>query len=120
MMGGRDRPRHARPPERPNSWRMVLMYPRDLIRLLALLLALAAPVYAQTAAPAAKPQTPAPAAKPQLPAAAKPYEPTVGQEGKDVVWVPTPQALVDKMLEIAKVTPQDFLMDLGSGDGRTV
>src|ERR687892_2924543 len=52
--------------------------------------------------------------------AAKPYEPTVGQEGKDVVWVPTPQALVDKMLDIAKVTPQDFLMDLGSGDGRTV
>jgi hypothetical protein len=36
------------------------------------------------------------------------------------VWVPTPQALVDKMLDMAKVTPQDFLMDLGSGDGRTV
>src|SRR5262245_61803200 len=50
----------------------------------------------------------------------KPFEPTVGQAGKDVVWVPTPQALVDKMLEIAKVTPQDYLMDLGSGDGRTV
>ncbi len=50
----------------------------------------------------------------------KPYEPTVGQEGKDVVWVPTPQALVDKMLDMAKVTPQDFVMDLGSGDGRTV
>jgi len=48
------------------------------------------------------------------------YEPTVGQEGKDVVWVPTPQALVDKMLDMAKVTPADFLMDLGSGDGRTV
>src|SRR5262245_32760481 len=47
------------------------------------------------------------------------YEPTVGQEGKDVVWVPTPQALVDKMLDMAKVTPADFLMDLGSGDGRT-
>src|SRR5687767_10043400 len=50
----------------------------------------------------------------------KPYEPQVGQGGKDVVWVPTPQALVDKMLDIAKITPQDFLMDLGSGDGRTV
>jgi hypothetical protein len=37
-----------------------------------------------------------------------------------VVWVPTPQALVEKMLDLAKVTPQDFLMDLGSGDGRTV
>jgi precorrin-6B methylase 2 len=48
------------------------------------------------------------------------YEPTVGQEGKDVVWVPTPQALVDKMLDMAKVTAADFVMDLGSGDGRTV
>jgi precorrin-6B methylase 2 len=49
-----------------------------------------------------------------------PYEPKVGQAGKDVVWVPTPQALVDKMLDMAKVTPQDYLIDLGSGDGRTV
>jgi SAM-dependent methyltransferase len=48
------------------------------------------------------------------------YEPSVGQEGKDVVWVPTPQALVDKMLDMAKVTPKDFVIDLGSGDGRTV
>ena len=51
---------------------------------------------------------------------AQPYEPKVGQAGKDVVWVPTSQALVDKMLDMAKVTPQDFVMDLGSGDGRTV
>ncbi len=50
----------------------------------------------------------------------KPYEPQSGQEGKDVVWVPTPQVLVEKMLDLAKVTPQDFVMDLGSGDGRTV
>ncbi len=48
------------------------------------------------------------------------YEPQVGQEGKDVVWVPTPQVVVDKMLDMAKVTPKDFVMDLGSGDGRTV
>jgi hypothetical protein len=48
------------------------------------------------------------------------YQPMVGQEGKDVVWVPTPQALVDKMLDMAKLTPGDYLMDLGSGDGRTV
>ena len=48
------------------------------------------------------------------------FEPSVGQEGKDVVWVPTPQVLVDKMLDMAKVTPADFVMDLGSGDGRTV
>ena len=49
-----------------------------------------------------------------------PIEPQVGQEGKDVVWVPTPQALVDRMLDMAKVTPNDYVMDLGSGDGRTV
>src|SRR5688572_15961863 len=49
-----------------------------------------------------------------------PFQPTVGQAGKDVVWVPTPQTTVDKMLELAKITPQDYLIDLGSGDGRTV
>ena len=48
------------------------------------------------------------------------YQPQVGQEGKDVIWVPTPQALVDKMLDMAKVTPKDYVIDLGSGDGRTV
>ena len=51
---------------------------------------------------------------------AKEFQPEVGQAGKDVVWVPTPQALVDKMLEMAKVTPKDYVIDLGSGDGRTV
>jgi precorrin-6B methylase 2 len=50
----------------------------------------------------------------------KPFEPQVGQAGKDVVWVPTPQAVVDKMLDMAKVTKTDVVMDLGSGDGRTV
>lgn len=50
----------------------------------------------------------------------KPFAPTVGQAGRDVVWVPTPQVLVEKMLDVAKVTPQDFVMDLGSGDGRNV
>jgi precorrin-6B methylase 2 len=50
----------------------------------------------------------------------KDFEPHVGQEGKDVVWVPTSQALVDKMLDIGKVTPNDYVIDLGSGDGRTV
>ena len=48
------------------------------------------------------------------------YQPQVGQPGKDVVWVPTQQELVNKMLEMAKVTPQDYVIDLGSGDGRTV
>src|SRR5919106_795775 len=60
-------------------------------------------------------QTPAPAAPQQ-----KPFEPSVGQPGKDVVWVPTADALVAKMLDMAKLTPKDYLIDLGSGDGRTV
>jgi len=52
---------------------------------------------------------------------AKPdYQPQVGQEGKDVIWVPTPQALVDRMLDMGKVTAKDYVIDLGSGDGRTV
>jgi precorrin-6B methylase 2 len=50
----------------------------------------------------------------------KDFEPHVGQEGKDVVWVPTSQTLVDKMLDMAKVTASDTVIDLGSGDGRTV
>ena len=48
------------------------------------------------------------------------FQPQVGQEGKDVIWVPTPQELVDKMLDMAKVTEKDYVIDLGSGDGRTV
>jgi precorrin-6B methylase 2 len=48
------------------------------------------------------------------------YVPEVGQEGKDVVWVPTPNELVNAMLKLAKVTSNDFVIDLGSGDGRTV
>jgi hypothetical protein len=59
-----------------------------------------------------------------LPAAAtaqdKEYTPHVGQEGKDVIWVPTPQALVERMLDMAKLTAKDIHYDLGSGDGRTV
>ncbi len=55
----------------------------------------------------------------QSPAAGT-YEPSVGQEGKDVIWVPTPQALVERMLTIANVKPTDYVVDLGSGDGRTV
>src|SRR5262250_3069708 len=52
--------------------------------------------------------------------AAQEFQPQVGQEGKDVIWVPTPQALVNKMLDMGKVTAKDYLIDLGSGDGRTV
>jgi len=53
-------------------------------------------------------------------AAEKDFEPVSGQAGKDVVWVPTPPSLVEKMLDLAKVTPRDFVMDLGSGDGRNI
>jgi SAM-dependent methyltransferase len=48
------------------------------------------------------------------------FVPQVGQAGKDVVWVPTPPELVEAMLDMAKVTPQDYVIDLGSGDGRNV
>jgi SAM-dependent methyltransferase len=51
---------------------------------------------------------------------AKTYEPKEYQDGKDVVWVPTAQPLVDKMLDMANVTASDYVVDLGSGDGRTV
>jgi SAM-dependent methyltransferase len=50
----------------------------------------------------------------------KPFVPVSGQPGKDVVWVPTPDVTVEKMLDVAKVTPQDFVIDLGSGDGRNI
>jgi SAM-dependent methyltransferase len=48
------------------------------------------------------------------------YVPQVGQQGKDVVWVPTPEELVEKMLDLARVTSADYVVDLGSGDGRNV
>jgi len=46
------------------------------------------------------------------------YKPSVGQSGKDVVWVPTPDALVTRMLQAAKVTDKDLVYDLGAGDGK--
>jgi SAM-dependent methyltransferase len=52
--------------------------------------------------------------------AQEPYKPRVGMPGKDVVWVPTPPELVEKMLDLASVTASDVVMDLGSGDGRNV
>lgn len=48
------------------------------------------------------------------------YVPQEGQPGKDVIWVPTPDELADRMLRIARVTPQDYVVDLGSGDGKIV
>jgi SAM-dependent methyltransferase len=58
--------------------------------------------------------------QPAAPAPQEPYTPRVGQAGKDVVWVPTPPALLDLMLDLAQVTKDDFVMDLGSGDGRNI
>ena len=74
---------------------------KTLVFLLSLLFAAA--VHAQSVKP--------------TPPAVEPYS---GQPGKDVVWVPTPPVLVEKMLDMAKVTPKDFVMDLGSGDGRNI
>jgi len=48
------------------------------------------------------------------------YTPQRGQPGKDVIWIPTPQELVNTMLDMANVTSSDYVIDLGSGDGRTV
>jgi hypothetical protein len=53
-------------------------------------------------------------------ASAPSFEPSEGQPGKDVIWLPTSEVLVDRMLEMAKLTPRDRLVDLGSGDGRLV
>ncbi len=47
-------------------------------------------------------------------------QPVVGQPGKDVVWIPSPNDMVEKMLDMARVMPQDYVIDLGSGDGRNV
>src|SRR5688572_19488899 len=46
------------------------------------------------------------------------FEPQVGQSGKDVIWVPSPDDVVERMLTMAQVTPNDFVIDLGSGDGK--
>src|SRR5262249_38167508 len=51
---------------------------------------------------------------------AKEYKPEVGQEGKDVVWVPSPKGVGDKVVDVAEVTPNDYVIDLDSGDERTV
>ena len=53
-------------------------------------------------------------------AAAEEYRPVIGQRGKDVIWVPTPGNLIEAMLDAAGVTPDDHVIDLGSGDGRIV
>jgi SAM-dependent methyltransferase len=59
-------------------------------------------------------------ARASVPAAEGEYVPQVGQAGKDVVWVPNPTVMVDKLLSMAGVTATDYVIDLGSGDGRNV
>lgn len=83
-----------------------MLIPKRVHFLLAIVLAFLPPsaVFAQAPAPAP----------------AGPYQPRVGQPGKDVVWVPTPEEMVEKMLDMAAITPNDFVIDLGSGDGRNV
>jgi len=46
------------------------------------------------------------------------YKPSMGQAGKDVIWIPTPPALITALLRAAKVTKDDLVYDLGAGDGR--
>ena len=65
-------------------------------------------------AQAPAPQTPA------TQAPSEPYQPRVGQPGKDVVWVPSPEEMVERALDLAAVKSTDFVIDLGSGDGRNV
>ena len=60
------------------------------------------------------------AALAQQTAPQKPFEPVSGQAGKDVVWVPSPPDMVNKLMELGQVTSKDFVIDLGSGDGRNV
>ncbi|MSO71998.1 MAG: methyltransferase domain-containing protein [Rhodospirillaceae bacterium] len=88
------------------------------LRKLSLLCAVAAFVMNSAAVGSLSAQA-APAAE-KAGAAKAPFTPQSGQAGKDVVWVPTPQALVDRMLDMAQLAKQDYLIDLGSGDGRTV
>jgi hypothetical protein len=47
------------------------------------------------------------------------FQPAIGQAGKDVIWLPTPDALALKMLETARVTSSDLVYDLGASDGKT-
>jgi len=57
---------------------------------------------------------------PSAPSASSEYRPEPGQPGKDVVWVPMPEERIEKLLDLARVGPKDYVIDLGSGDGRVV
>ena len=91
---------------------------RRLPLMRALVAAVLACLLAGVAAGARAQWSDAVAPPPPRPAADGSYQPRVGQEGKDVIWVPTPPALVTRMLQLAQTTSRDFVVDLGSGDGR--
>ena len=46
------------------------------------------------------------------------YRPRLRQPGKDVMWLPTPDAMVTRMLRAARTTSEDLVYDLGAGDGK--
>lgn len=48
------------------------------------------------------------------------YNPQPGQPGKDVEWAPASPVVINRMFELAKIKPEDYVIDLGSGDGRMV
>lgn len=85
-------------------------------RTVGFLVLAAAIVIARPAAPSAAAQQPQQSQQ----TGAGQYEPRVGQPGKDVVWVPTPEEMVERMLDLGGVTERDVVIDLGSGDGRNV
>lgn len=51
-------------------------------------------------------------------ALAQSVQPEVGQQSKDSVWVPTPELMIRRMLQLADTTKDDVVIDLGAGDGR--
>jgi hypothetical protein len=53
-----------------------------------------------------------------LASAQQDFKPYIGQQGKDVVWVPTPDEVVERMLTMAQTKPEDYVIDLGAGDGK--
>jgi SAM-dependent methyltransferase len=65
-------------------------------------------------------KVPPPLGSPPVVGVQEPGEPEQGQAGKDVIWLPTPESVVERMLAMAQVGPRDVLYDLGSGDGRMV
>jgi SAM-dependent methyltransferase len=84
-----------------------------LAQAVVIVLAAACPAAVVAQAPAPAPQAPPAAVQP-------PSEPFPGQAGKDVIWLPTPESVVERMLTMAQVGPRDVVYDLGSGDGRLV